>query len=229
MVDNVKQKGKWEFNEEVALCFCDMLSRSIPNYDVMRKLTTMLGSKFADGGLVVDVGCSNGLAVETLIENINANYLLMDISDPMLDLCRKKYHGKENVKIVKHDLREDLPFNNANLVISSLTIQFTPIEYRQRILNDIYGKIKTGGAFIFIEKVLGESFPTNEMFVNAYYDIKRMNGYSEEAIQIKKKSLEGVLVPLTYSFNKELLSQAGFKTVDCFWKCLNFCGWIAIK
>ena len=67
------------------------------------------------------------------------------------------------------------------------------------------------------------------MFVNSYYDIKRMNGYSEDSIQTKKKSLEGVLVPLTYSFNEVFLSKAGFKSIDCFWKCLNFCGWIAIK
>ena len=229
MIDNVMQTGKWEFNQEVASCFDNMLSRSIPNYYVMRELTTMIGAKFAQEGLVVDIGCSNGLAVENLIKKIDTKYLLMDISEPMLDVCRKKYEGKENVNIVKHDLREELPFSEASLVISSLTIQFTPIEYRQKILNDIYEKIKPGGAFIFIEKVLGETSYTNEMFVNSYYDIKRMNGYSEDAIQTKKKSLEGVLVPLTFSFNEALLSKAGFKSIDCFWKCLNFCGWIAIK
>ena len=91
MVDNVKQIGKWEFNQEVALCFDNMLSRSIPNYNVMRELTTMLGSKFAQEGLVVDIGCSNGLAVENLIKNIDTKYLLMDISEPMLVVCRKIY------------------------------------------------------------------------------------------------------------------------------------------
>ena len=42
-------------------------------------------------------------------------------------------------------------------------------------------------------------------------------------------SLEGVLVPVTASWNEELLAKAGFKQIDCFWRWMNFAGWIAIK
>lgn len=59
--------------------------------------------------------------------------------------------------------------------------------------------------------------------------MKKENKYTEEQIVNKRKSLEGVLVPLTSERNTELLKNAGFKNVDCFWRYLNFCGWIAIK
>ena len=41
--------------------------------------------------------------------------------------------------------------------------------------------------------------------------------------------LEGVLVPITAKWNEQLLGSAGFKKIDCFYRYLNFAGWIAIK
>ena len=48
-------------------------------------------------------------------------------------------------------------------------------------------------------------------------------------IDRKALSLEGVLVPVTAKWNEELLQMAGFRQVDCFWRWMNFAGWIAIK
>ena len=42
-------------------------------------------------------------------------------------------------------------------------------------------------------------------------------------------ALEGVLVPVTASWNAELLRSAGFTDVDVFWRWLNFAGFVAIK
>ena len=229
--DNVDTKGrKWEFDEEVTKVFGDMLSRSIPNYDTMRELCFMIGRNFIRNGAVSDIGCSNGLASEKFIENFDRNmFYLSDVSEPMLDVCREKYKGRKNVNVIFHDLRQGIPTTDNDLVISCLTLQFTPIEYRQNILQSIYDGLNSGGAFILVEKVLGNSASIDNVFVEEYYNIKRENGYTEKLIQNKRKSLEGVLVPITASFNEHLLSSVGFKKVDCFWRCLNFCAWIAVK
>lgn len=231
MRDNVNKTTKWEFDEEVTNCFTNMISRSIPNYDTMRSLCYNLGKHFVrEGSKVVDMGCSNGLSCEAFIENFpNALFYLYDVSEPMLEVCRKKFYKKNNVFINNNDLRYGLPIGEADLIISSLTLQFTPIEYRQNILQDVYDKLNVGGAFILIEKVLGNSAKLDNLFVDEYYAIKKDNGYTQEQIANKRKSLEGVLVPLTASFNEHLLHQVGFKYVDCFFRCLNFSGWIAIK
>ena len=59
--------------------------------------------------------------------------------------------------------------------------------------------------------------------------MKRENGYTEEKIMQKRKSLENVLSPLKAEWNEDMLHEAGFEKVDMFWRCLNFCGWVAIK
>lgn len=86
-----------------------------------------------------------------------------------------------------------------------------------------------GACLILVEKNICNDNYTNEMFVDLYYDIKRRNGYTEEQIEAKKKSLRGILVPVKERWNVELLKDAGFKHIDAFWKCLNFSGYIAIK
>ena len=230
--DNVNPQGKrWVFDEEVTNVFENMLSRSIPNYEIMRELCFMVGRNFIDDkGVVSDIGCSNGLASEKFIDAFpNATFVLSDVSEPMLNACREKYKEHKNVNVMYHDLREGVPSSNNNLVIASLTLQFTPIEYRWNILQSIYDSLKPGHALILVEKVLGNSARIDNILVEEYYNIKRENGYTEELIQNKRKSLEGVLVPLTVEFNEHLMTMCGFREVDCFWRCLNFCAWVAIK
>lgn len=69
----------------------------------------------------------------------------------------------------------------------------------------------------------------DELLGELYYDMKRRNGYSEEQIMDKRRSLENVLSPLKPEWNVDMLRTAGFDKVDMFWRCLNFCGWIAVK
>lgn len=232
MEDKVNPNGKkWEFNEEVTKVFGDMLARSIPNYDTMRELCFMVGRNFVrENSIISDIGCSNGLASDKFINAFpNAKFYLSDVSEPMLDACRRKYEGNASVVILNHDLRNGVPMKGNDLVIASLTLQFTPIEYRWNILQSIYDSLNPGGALILVEKILGSNAHIDNILVNEYYNIKRENGYSEELIQSKRKSLEGVLVPLTSDFNEHLLTMCGFKETDCFWRCLNFCAWVAIK
>src|SRR5690606_4570024 len=59
------------------------------------------------------------------------------------------------VDIREHDLRQGVPAEPASLILAVLTLLFTPIEYRQRIVSDAYATLQPGGAFIVVEKILG--------------------------------------------------------------------------
>lgn len=233
--DNYIPTKKWEFDKDVTDVFPDMLSRSIPSYENMRELIYRMARNFVkEGTNVLDIGCSTGIASELLIQNFGSkcNFLLTDISLPMLEKCRAKYakeiqDGYVNVKY--SDLRENLPVKGCSLIMSCLTIQFTPIEYRQHIFQNIYESLEPGGALILVEKVMGNSNDIDQVLVKEYYDIKRDNQYSEEQIKSKRKSLEGSLVPLTIDMNEWLLEMSGFRKVDTFWRYLNFVALVAIK
>lgn len=231
MQDNVMPNGKWEFNQEVTDCFDEMLERSIPQYELMRELVKRIGFKYIKvGTTIMDIGCSNGNAIEPFIRAYgdDCDFFLIDVSEPMLEKCRQKF-GLAN--ILNHDITKGMPHTTfkSSLILSILTLQFTPIEYRQKIVQSIYDSLCDGGAFIIVEKVLGNTNELDSLFVDEYYRMKSENAYTQEQIQSKRKSLEGVLVPITARWNEDLLQSVGFRKVDCFWRCLNFAGWLAIK
>jgi tRNA (cmo5U34)-methyltransferase len=226
---------KWEFNAEVTEVFENMLERSIPQYHVMREACAAIGSRYVQPGTaIVDIGCSRGSALEPFILRFGARnrFLALDVSEPMLEATRKRFAGYIETKVVdvrKHDLRTGLPQCDASLVLSVLTLQFTPIEYRMEIVASIYDRLRPGCAAIIVEKVLGSSLQIDKDMTEVYYSLKNENGYSAEAITRKRQSLEGVLVPVTASWNEQLFRQAGFRHIDCFWRWMNFAAWVAVK
>ena len=236
MKDQVMPEGKWEFNQEVTDCFDEMLERSIPGYNDMRELVTKIGKRYVQRlTSIIDLGCSTGEAINPFIKTFgcNNNYRLYDVSKPMLEKTKDRYAGwieEGVVDVQSFDIRNGLPIHTfASLILSVLTLQFTPIEYRQKIIQSIYDSLTPGGALILVEKVLGSSYNMDSMMVDEYYKLKAENAYTQEQISAKRKSLEGVLVPITAKWNEDMLKEAGFKEVDCFWRYLNFAGWVAVK
>lgn len=234
--DRVEPGEKWEFDENVAAVFEDMLARSIPQYEVMRKAVTDLALQrirhhHMSRPHVADLGASRGSALAPILEECPvAVYHALEISEPMCAVLRDRF-ADDSVRVYQADLREGLPSQlpNCDVILSVLTLQFTPIEYRQQILRRVWQRVKPGGALILVEKVLGGSADLDAAMVECYYDLKGSNGYSPEAIEKKRRSLEGVLVPVTAAWNEELLRTAGFTQVDSFWRWMNFAGWLAIK
>ena len=227
---------RWAFDDEVTRVFDDMLRRSIPQYDVMRKAVFDIACLYQqEKTAIVDLGCSRGEALAPLIDKFGAHnqFVGIEISDPMLEACRERFKGYIDcgvVSIRKLDLRyAEYPPILASVTQCVLTLQFVPIEYRQRILWDIYKATIPGGCLILVEKILGASAELDALMVNLYYQLKGTNGYSQDEIARKRLSLEGVLVPVTARWNEEMLHMAGFRLVDCFWRWMNFVGWVAIK
>lgn len=226
---------KWKFDTKVAACFEDMLRRSIPQYDVMRALVFDIGARFPSKGTsIVDLGCSRGDALAPFIEKFayTSPCIGVEVSAPMLAIAQKRFAtqiGDGQVRIENTDLRQDYPTGLASLTLSIFTMQFIPIEHRQKVLSNVARHTIPGGALLMAEKILGDDADLDALLVETYYKMKRDNGYSQEEIDRKKLSLEGVLVPVTARWNEELLRGAGFKRVECVWRWCNFAMWLAIK
>jgi len=237
--DTIVQDGSWKFDASVAEVFDDMLSRSIPQYGTLRDLTFSVGKAYpaTHSGDIVDIGCSRGTALEPFVREFGGTHECkgVEISAPMAALARTRLRGAtpEGARIppvLEEDLRHWAPAEEScSLILAILTLQFVPIEYRQSIVHRMWSGLERGGAMILVEKVLGDSANLDGLFVSRYLDMKRANGYSQEQIDRKRTALEGTLVPITAHWNEDMLSRAGFTAVDCFWRWLNFAGWIAVK
>lgn len=229
-VDTLQPEGPWDFDADVTEVFDDMLARSIPQYEMMRDAVYRLGtSVLKDDDWIIDLGSSRGEAVARLIERTKCRATLVEVSEPMREVLRTRFKDDDRVRVRSLDLRHSFPEHEAGLILSVLTLMFIPINYRQRVIQRAYDALRPGGAFIVVEKLLGQSADLDFKFQTFYHALKHDSGYDYESIDRKAASLEGVLVPVTAAWNIELLRQAGFRQIDCFWRWFNFGGFIAIK
>lgn len=231
-------EGEWKFDDKVANCFEDMLMRSIPGFHVMRDLVTdvaahHLREQKAEDGLLIDLGSSTGLSVLPFYYRFpELRIWAVETSPAMLAELRRKFGRTSRVRVIDQDLNcspKRVIREEANVITSILTLQFLMPAMRLKVLTEAFHALKPGGALIVVEKVLASSIGMNNDMEKLHHAHKRSRGYSWQEIDRKRLSLKTVMVPVTASKNEEDLRRAGFAEVECFYRALNFAGWVAVK
>ncbi len=225
----------FNFGEETAEVFDNMLERSIPLYREQQRMTGELANEFAvDGTRIYDLGCSTGITLKTLCDAVekDVTFIGVDNSEAMLEKARDNFSKlgvTRDCRFVYGDLNEGAEIENASVVVLNLTLQFVRPLYRDLLISNIYDGLRPNGCLILIEKVLGNDSLFNRQFIKFYYDMKKRNGYSEMEIAQKREALENVLIPYRVDENIALLKKNNFEHVDIFFKWYNFCGFIGVK
>jgi len=228
----------FNFGEKTAEVFEDMLDRSIPLYRELQRMLGEIAVEFAVSGTnVYDLGCSNGITLDTLDHAIrgagkSVQLVGVDYSKAMLEKAEQRFasRGADALpKFVLRDLNEGCSIENASVVLLNLTLQFVRPLFRDRLVRSICDGLVENGCLILVEKVLGNDSLFNRTFIKFYYDMKRRNHYSDMEIAQKREALENVLIPYRIDENFELLKRNGFGSVDVFYKWYNFAGLIGVK
>lgn len=226
----------FEFNEEVAAVFDDMICRSVPFYQEIHRVLYDLLNRSYRGGTIVDLGCSTGSTLEMIDDFFithkrpRPKLVGLDNSRPMLDKAKEKL-AKRNIRDLSliHDDITQMKFEPTGLVIMNYTLQFIPINKRPELLRRIYQSLERDGLFVLSEKIKCQDQQINDLIIELYYDFKRRNGYSELEISQKREALENVLIPLTPEKQIEQLKEAGFKKVEMIFRWYNFACYLGIK
>ncbi len=221
----------FEFNESVSQVFRDMISRSVPGYELILRLIGLFANLFVENdSRVYDLGCSLGEAsiiTASQADAENFSIVAVDNASSMIEKCRQL---KPNVDI---DWRcediQQVKIENASMVILNLTLQFIDQNRRQELLERIYQGLNPGGVLVLSEKVIMDQCDENHRMIQLHQAFKKTQGYSELEISQKRTALENVLVPDLESQLQARLHDAGFKEVYQCFKCLNFVSYLAIK
>lgn len=223
---------QFEFDEQIAAVFDDMLKRSVPFYDEAMALTKRFAlSYLREGGRLYDLGCSTAstlLDIERELA-VEAELVGIDNAPSMLEQARRKlsvFASKirlQEADIVSYDYQE------ADVFITNYTLQFIRPLVREALIRRVYEALNRGGAFIFSEKVVCEEKRLNKLLIDRYYDFKKAQGYSEYEIMHKREALENVLIPYTVAENKEMVMRCGFKHFETLFRWGNFATFIALK
>ena len=218
--------------------FDNHIEKSIRGYsDLMNDVISLSRYFVEDNTNTVDIGCSTGKNTKAMMEynsdhSPDANFIGIEIADGFeQDLKDRKKElndaGLYNVEFIMKDIRR-YQITNANLVTSIFTLQFMPKRDRKEVISGIYAGLNDGGAFIFAEKTICESALVQDMITFNYYDYKRKS-FEAEDIMDKEQTLRNIMKPMTWKDIENMVTNAGFGTVQPFWRNHAFVGAIAIK
>lgn len=225
-------KKQFEFDEEVAAVFDDMLKRSVPFYEEAQKLTLFFAQKYLqDSGVAYDLGCSTASTLIALSKKVPKNTKLigLDNSKAMLDTARKKCEAYgANVVLCDADILT-FDYELSDVFISNYTLQFVRPLKREEFVKKISSSLKDGGIFIFSEKVVSTHPKLHKELIECYHEYKKTQGYSEFEIAQKREALENVLIPYSEEENINMAKNSGFSHCEVIMRWANFATFIAIK
>lgn len=233
--ENTASINDFSFNARVADVFDDMVSRSVPFYAEIQRMTCELAKDFAQPNTnLYDIGCSTATTLLALDPHLpsSVRFVGIDNSADMLAKAKQKIEAtnpERQFELMQADLHQGLFLENASVVTMLLTLQFVRPLYRERVMQMMYQALNEQGCLILVEKLTSEDTIFNRLFIDHYYDYKRRNGYSEIEISQKREALENVLIPYRLGENETLLREVGFRHVESFFRWYNFCGIIAVK
>ena len=235
MKDNIFNKPitkQFEFDEEVASVFDDMLNRSVPFYKENLNLQTDILKNFLnENDKIVDLGSSTGTFLINLAKKYNKKLNLIGIDNSQAMIQRAKNKAKAfgvKINFIEADFLE-YDFSNSKAIIANYTIQFIRPLKREKLIKKIYSSLKDGGIFLMSEKLITENKKLNKIMIDLYYEFKKEKGYSEYEIAQKREALENVLIPYTMNENIEMLKNAGFINIEVIFRWNNFATFIAFK
>ena len=222
----------WSFGGDVARTFDDHVKKSVPFYHEGHTLIAEVSDFFLGRNSVCyEIGCSTGgLLRELGLRNKNKNVRIIgiDLEANMVKSAIERCTDLQNIEISQANAIE-YEFEPCDMIVSYYTIQFIRPYVRQNLFDRIYKALNWGGAFVLFEKVRGPDARFQDIMTSLYTDFKLRQGYSEEEILNKARSLKGVLEPFSSQGNVDLLKRSGFVDVMTIYKYVTFEGFLAIK
>ncbi len=225
-------KKQFEFDEEVAAVFDDMLERSVPFYKESQKITEFFVLKhLKDNSIMYDLGSSTASLLISISkkQECDAKLFGLDNSEAMLEQARKKSVALgAKIELLNADILE-YDYKQADVFVSNYTLQFIRPLVREELVKKIASSLNKDGIFIFSEKVISHHSKLNKDLIECYYDFKKEQGYSEYEIMQKREALENVLVPYSEDENIKMAKNCGFTHCEVVFRWANFATFIAIK
>jgi len=227
--------GDFEFDDDVADVFPDMIRRSVPGYASMLSMIGQCAERYIQpNSNVYDLGCSLGAGTMLIRQHAKPGCRMhaVDSSSAMIARLQQRLQDNPqpdaNVIPIEADIR-DVDVTNASFVVLNLTLQFLPPAERDSFIRNVANGTRDGGALILSEKICFDDAAQQDLMTELHHDFKRAHGYSDLEIAQKRTAIENQLLPETLDVHVNRLRASGFHTVAPWLQCFNFASILAVK
>ena len=173
-------------------------------------------------GKILDLGAGTGLLTEWIIKKYpKAEYTLVDIADGMLDVAKERFKGLNNVSFKVEDYRNGISGGKYEAIISSMSIHHLDSNEKKELFKSIFNSLEEGGILVNADQVKGED-DESEGIVKGYQlsYIENCSLSREEKDKTYDRIKLDKMDKMSVQIN--MLKEAGFKSVDIYYKYYNY-------
>lgn len=171
---------------------------------------------------ILDIGAGTGLLSAMLLKrHPGAKLALIDISDHMMAIARKRFENRHDVEYIIDDFASYDFTRSFDLVVSALAIHHLTDKEKSALYRKVYGHLKKGGVFINADQVLGSTAYLETLYKEDWINKVKASPLSREDLM---KAGERTRLDKMATLEAQLgwLKEAGFADVDCIYKFYNF-------
>ncbi|MBN2545663.1 MAG: class I SAM-dependent methyltransferase [Spirochaetes bacterium] len=171
---------------------------------------------------ILDIGAGTGLLTHLMLAKYpKADCSLIDISDEMLLIAKKRFAGCKNIKYINGDYEKYQFTSKFDIIVSALSIHHLSDEGKAGLYKKIYTLLNNNGIFINGDQFLSPNNETEKLYQKNWLKKIDSSGLADEQ---KKGAYNRMKLdkPASINDNIKWLVKAGFKDVDIFYKYYNF-------
>lgn len=197
--------------------------------DFYKTTTDLITAHIKEPQRIIDLGAGTGLLTYFWYQRYpNAEYVLVDIADEMLNVARKRFHHLENVTYQIENYLHKLPDGFFDTVISALSVHHLEDDDKKKLFAKIYDRLPCGGLFVNYDQFCAGQ-PEMDDWFNTFWENQLLNsGLSENEIALwrERRKLDK---ECSVEKEVEMLQQCNFNVVKCVYSYHKFSVIVAIK
>jgi tRNA (cmo5U34)-methyltransferase len=179
---------------------------------------------------VLDVGAGTGLLSAFLLEKFpDARLTLMDISENMLDMARKRFAARPDTTYVVCDYSCSDLGGPYDIVCSALSIHHLAPEDKQKLFQRIFAALQPGGIFVNADQADGETLYFRKRYLDYWNDFLEQGPLTQAQHDEILKRRDTLDRNDTLSLQIRWLCEAAFSDVDVVYKNRTFIVTVAKK
>lgn len=202
----------------------------IPCFDDYYENTTkFIVSNLVKPKRILDLGAGTGLLSYFWYQQCSeAEYVLVDIADEMLNVARKRFAGIDSIFYEILDYSKGLPDGKFDVIISALSIHHLTDDEKLKLFARIYDKLPEGGIFVNYDQFCAGSEEMNDWFDSYWEKQLKNSGLTEKDIELWKERRK-LDKECSVEEEMEMLRQCKFRTVKCIYSYQKFSVIVGMK
>ncbi|WP_439575652.1 class I SAM-dependent methyltransferase [Phreatobacter sp.] len=204
----------------------------VPAYEASHDMATVLLQEFvAETGHILVVGAGGGIELAALAQGgPHWRFTGVDPAGPMIEMARGRLAAigaLDRVDLIQ-GFASDAPAGPFDAATCFLTLHFVPDDgARLATLQDIRSRLKPGAPFLLINGCLDKTSARYPRDMARYSAFARFKGAPDELTRNAAVAVTEQVHLLPAARDEALLGEAGFHSVEPFYRGLWVHGWLA--